>query len=194
MTFPGLHAIVLAAGASSRFGSPKQLATFEGRPLLQNVIALASEVVGRRVTVVLGASSDTIGPSLVDSNAAIVVNAQWRDGMSSSIHAGVMSLPPDCDAALLLLADQPAVTAQDLRRLCEVWEADRARLAAAAFSGILGAPAIFPRSCFPELLALRGDRGAQPVLQRHRDRLIAVPMENAALDVDSPEDLERLYR
>jgi len=187
-----LHAVVLAAGGSVRFGSPKPLIRIAGQSLLIEIIARAAQITGPRVCVVLGASAEAIAPIVVESGASAIVNPDWREGMSSSIRAGISQLPGDADAVLLLLVDQPLIVAADLLRLETAWRHKPERPAAAEFSGIRGAPAIFPRALFPELLALRGDRGAQQILERHCDGLTAVPMENAALDVDTPEDLERL--
>jgi len=185
----GLHAIVLAAGASTRFGSAKQLVRIAGRPMLHSTVTRAVEVAGNAVIVVLGARAEELAPLLSHSPASIVINRDWREGLASSIRAGVARLPAACSGALLLLADQAAVTAEDLRRLTGVWRRQPLYLAAAAYGSTVGAPAIFPRSAFGELLQLRGDLGARALIQRNPDRVVRVPMESAGVDIDTPEDL-----
>jgi len=185
----GLHAIVLAAGASTRFGSAKQLVRVAGRPLLHTAVTRAAEVTGNALIVVLGAGAAVLAPLLKHSPGSIVVNHEWREGLASSIRAGVARLPPGCTGVMLLLADQAAVTADDLKRLAGSWRKQPQYIAAALYAGTIGAPAIFPRTVFGELAALRGDAGARPILRRNADRVVRVPMPSAALDVDTPEDL-----
>ncbi len=185
----GLAAIVLAAGASTRFGSAKQLARVAGRPLLQTALAQAGEVAGTAVTVVLGARAAELAPLLRHSSASVVINRDWREGMASSIRAGVGRLPPSCTAVLIMLVDQAAVTGEDLKRLVGAWRRQPDYIAAARYGTTTGVPAVFPRSSFPELQALRGDVGARVLLQRNPDRVIRVPMPRAAIDIDTPEDL-----
>ncbi|HKT71621.1 MAG TPA: nucleotidyltransferase family protein [Steroidobacteraceae bacterium] len=184
-----LHAIVLAAGASTRFGSPKQLVRVNGRPLLHTMISHAAEVAGNAVTVVLGASSAELAPLLKHSTASIVINRDWREGLSSSIRAGVARLPASCTAALIVLSDQAAVTAEDLKRLASTWRRQPEYAVAAHYGSTTGVPAIFPRSMFGPLGELRGDVGARALLQRNPDRLVRVAMPSAAIDIDTPEDL-----
>ena len=188
----GLHAIVLAAGASTRFGSTKQLVRVAGRPLLHTAIAHAVEVAGAAVTVVLGAHAAELSPLLTHSQASIIVNRDWREGIASSIRAGVARLPASCTAVMLTLADQAAVTSADLKRLVGAWRRQPEYIAAAHYGTTTGVPAIFPRSTFPELQLLRGDVGARHLLHRNPDRLVRVPMERAAIDIDTPEDLLKL--
>lgn len=185
----GLYAIVLAAGASSRFGSPKQLVRVAGRPLLHTAVTRASEVTGNALIVVLGAGSAELAPLLKHSPGSVVVNQDWREGLGSSIRAGVARLPPTCAGVLLLLADQAAVSADDLKRLAGVWRKQPQYLVAALYGGTSGVPAIFPRSSFRELSELRGDTGARALLRRNSDRVVRVPMPSAAIDIDTPEDL-----
>ena len=184
-----LFAVVLAAGASTRFGSPKQLVRIAGRPLLHTAVTRASEVVGSALIVVLGSGAAELAGLLRHSPGSIVVNQDWREGLASSIRAGIARLPLTCAGALLTLADQPAVSADDLRRLAGTWRKQPQYVAAALYSGTTGVPAIFPRSMFPELAQLRGDQGARAILRRNSDRLVRVPMASAAIDVDTPEDL-----
>jgi molybdenum cofactor cytidylyltransferase len=184
-----LYAIVLAAGASTRFGSPKQLVRIGGRPLLHTVVTRAAEVTGNALIVVLGAGAAQLAPLLKHSPGAVIVNRHWREGLASSIRAGVARLPPSCDGVLLVLADQAAVTTDDLRRLAGTWRRRPQCIAAALYAGTAGAPAIFPRSVFRELAALRGDAGARSILRRSPDRLVRVPMPAAEIDLDTPEDL-----
>lgn len=185
----GLHAIVLAAGASTRFGSAKQLVRVAGRPLLNTAVALAADVAGTAVTVVLGARAAELAPLLTHSPASIVINREWREGMASSIRTGVARLPASCTAVLLMLVDQAAVTAEDLKRLVGAWRRQPDYIAAARYGMTTGVPAIFPRSAFADLASLRGDVGARILLQRNPDRVVRVPMASAAIDIDTPEDL-----
>ena len=188
----GLHAIVLAAGASSRFGSAKQLVRVAGRPLLHTAVARAADVAGTAVSVVLGARAAELAPLLTHSPASVVINRSWREGIASSIRAGVVRLPPSCTAVLLLLIDQVAVTGEDLKRLVSAWRRQPEHIVAARYGTTTGVPAIFPRSSFCDLQALRGDIGARALLQRNPDRVVRVPMPSAALDIDTPEDLLKL--
>jgi molybdenum cofactor cytidylyltransferase len=185
----GLYAIVLAAGASTRFGSAKQLVRLAGRPLLHTVVTRASEVTGNALIVVLGSGAAQLAPLLKHSPGSVVINQEWREGLASSIRAGVARLPAACSAVMLLLADQAAVTAEDLKRLAGSWRKQPQHIAAALYSGGCGAPAIFPRSSFRSLSELRGDTGARALLVRNPDRVVRVPMPSAAVDVDTPEDL-----
>ena len=185
----GLYAVVLAAGASTRFGSAKQLVRIAGRPLLHTAVTRAAEVTGNSLVVVLGSGAAQLAPLLKHTPGSVVINKDWREGLASSIRAGVARLPAACSAVMLLLADQAAVTADDLRRLAGSWRKQPQNIAAAVYGGAPGAPAIFPRSAFRALTELRGDAGARVLLRRNPDRLVRVPMPSAAIDVDTPEDL-----
>jgi molybdenum cofactor cytidylyltransferase len=184
-----IHVVVLAAGASTRFGSAKQLVRVNGRPLMHTVVSRAVELAGHSVTVVLGANAGELAPLLKHSPATVVVNRDWAEGIASSIRAGLSSAPATTEGVLIVLADQIAVTTEDLRRLAGAWRRDPNSLACAQYGGGVGVPAIFPRWCFRELSELRGDRGAQRLLQRHTDRLVRLPMPSAEIDIDRPEDL-----
>ena len=187
-----MHVVVLAAGASTRFGSPKQLVRLHGRPLLHLAVSRAVEVAGQAVTVVLGANAADLAPLLRHTPAAVIVNRDWAEGMGSSVRAGVSRVPATADAVLLMLADQPAVTAEDLRRLVGTWRRQPQCIVAAHYDGITGVPAVFPREDFQALAALRGDAGARALLKRGGERLVRVPLQAAAIDIDTPEDLLNL--
>jgi molybdenum cofactor cytidylyltransferase len=189
---PTLYAIVLAAGASSRFGSPKQLVRVDGRPLMHTVVSRAVEICGHSTMVVLGANAGELAPLLRHSPATIVINRDWSEGLASSIRAGVSRLPGSCSGVMLVLADQAAVTAEDLRRLAGTWRRQPDYMVAAQYGSTLGAPAIFPNACFRDLSDLRGDRGANALFRRNPDRVVRVPMDSAAPDIYTPEDLLRL--
>lgn len=188
----GLHVLVMAAGASARLGQPKQLVKLGGRPVLHRVVASAVSLAGHAVTVVLGAHAREMTHLLAHSPASVVVHRGWEEGLGSSIRFGVGSLPPACSAALIVLGDQVAITADDLKRLAGAWGGEESVIAASVYDQRVGVPAIFPRICFPELAELRGDQGARLVLERNHYRLTRVPLPNAALDLDTPEDLAAL--
>jgi molybdenum cofactor cytidylyltransferase len=184
-----LFAIVLAAGASTRFGSPKQLVRIAGRPLLHAAVTRAAEIAGNALLVVLGSGAAELAPLLKHSAGTIVINQEWREGLASSVRAAIAKLPGTCAGALLMPADQPAVSVEDLKRLAGAWRRQPLHIAASVHEGGLGLPAIWPRSLFPELLRLRGDAGLRLLLRRHAERVVRVAMPSAAIDIDTPEDL-----
>jgi molybdenum cofactor cytidylyltransferase len=187
-----LHAIVLAAGASRRFGSPKQLVRFEGQLLVQRAIAAATELAGPAVSVVLGAHAAEIVSNLPPGSAGILINRGWQEGIASSIRLAVSRLPGACDGALIMLADQPLVAGSGLTRLAATWRRQPRRIIASRYGSVTGVPAIFPRWCFGDLASLRGDEGARVLLSRFGDHVVRLAMPEAAVDIDYPEDLLEL--
>ena len=188
----GLHAAILAAGAGTRFGDIKQLVRLRGEPVLHQLVANAAFVTGQSVSVVLGAHAQVIAASLRQRAVTIAINRGWEEGIASSIRTAVQSAPPASAALLLMLGDQVAITADDLRRLHASWRRHPVLIAAALYEGAPGLPAIFPRWAFNDLLALRGDRDPRAVLRKSIDRVVRVRMENAAIDLDTPEDFLQL--
>jgi len=187
--------ILLAAGGSSRLGQPKQLLPYEGRPLLRRAAetALASQC--RPVIVVLGAEIPACSAALQGLPVEIVINEAWREGLASSIRAGLNYLELKnirVAAAILSVADQPHLTATMLDLLVEQRRFTGKKIVAAQYAGVPGPPALFAGSLFPELLKLAGDEGARRVLQAHPAEVALVPFPEGSLDVDTPADYEML--
>jgi CTP:molybdopterin cytidylyltransferase MocA len=189
-----LHAAILAAGPSTRFGSPKPLVRLAGAPVLHQLIANAGFVVGQSVTVVLGADAREVASALRQSAVSTVVNRDWAEGIASSIRIAVQSTPSRSSALLLLLADQVAITADDLKRLHAAWHRHPIQISTALYNGAPGLPTIFPSWAFGDLTSLRGDADPRLVIRRSIDRVVRVPMPNAAIDLNTPEDLLELER
>jgi CTP:molybdopterin cytidylyltransferase MocA len=189
-------AVVLAAGASRRLGQPKQLLLHRGETLVGRAVRLASEAGAAPVVTVLGASRRHIGSSIAQTNAVVVVNELWEQGIASSIHAGLGALAddaPDASGVLLLACDQLRLTAEHLRGLLgEFARREATAIVASSYDGVTGVPAVFPRNAFPHLLALRGDRGARVLLAKPPCPLITLPFEGGDVDIDEPGDLARL--
>ena len=172
-------AVVLAGGASVRLGEPKQLVRLAGETLLRRAIGTAREAGCVPVVVVLGADAEQIAAQCDLSDAVVVVNDQWSDGMASSIRRGVGALQ-EADSVVLMTCDQPAVTAEHLRALMETGE-----VTASAYAGRRGVPAYLPASACAELMELRGDSGARELL----GQAATVELAGGELDIDTVEDL-----
>jgi CTP:molybdopterin cytidylyltransferase MocA len=180
-----IAAVVLAAGASTRLGEPKQLAKLAGETLLERAVRTAREAGCSPIVVVLGSAYAEILARSRLGDAVSVINDEWREGMASSIRLGVRMLglvAKDVEGVLLMTCDQPAVTAQHLGLVMT-----RQAVTASRYSGRNGVPAYFPKKYFSELTALAGDVGARKLLAQAR----AVDLALGELDVDTPEDLAR---
>jgi molybdenum cofactor cytidylyltransferase len=187
-----LHVLILAAQDTAAEGSPLELAPLAGKPALAHVINHASAVAGTSVSVVLGAHAGAITPLLQRSAVQTVINRQWPEGVASSIRAGVQTLSGGCDAVLILLAEQVAVTAADLRRLIAAWNGQDSILAASVYDGRMDLPAIFPRHVFSQLLQLRGSQSASVIIQRNSSRVTPVTIPHAAYQLASLDDLNKM--
>jgi molybdenum cofactor cytidylyltransferase len=189
-------AIILAAGASRRLGRPKQLLEYCGETLLERAIRLAHESGASPVLAVLGAHFEVIRASISLDETVLVQNQLWEQGIANSIHAGLRALDasaPHSSGALLMSCDQPRLTSKHLRLLLDAFDAQGAStIAASAYAGILGVPAVFPRSLFTELLALRGDKGARVLLAHPTCGVVTVEFTGGEVDIDLPADLAHL--
>jgi molybdenum cofactor cytidylyltransferase len=187
-----VYAILLAAGASSRLGSPKQLLNWHNRPLLAHSIGQAQAVLSERVIVVLGANSDAIQTAVDLSAVKIIANPDWQQGVASSIRAGVQALSDTATAALILLCDQPLINADHLQALLNVWQDNQHHIVASQYPNSVGVPALFPADYFPSLLALTGDKGAKALLTKFADKLLTISLPEAELDIDNSADFDYL--
>jgi molybdenum cofactor cytidylyltransferase len=189
---PTVFIAVLAAGGSNRFGRSKQLEDFEGRPLVRRAAGLARAVCGERNVVVVGHESTTVVAAAGNAPRYLVVNERYEEGLGGSIALAAKSLSHVADAVLLLFVDQPLITARHLRALIDAWSGADSEIVATAFSGTVGPPVLFPRGTFEALGKLSGDKGAKSVLEDPQFELRTIPFEDAAVDIDTPADLENL--
>jgi molybdenum cofactor cytidylyltransferase len=185
---PAHGAIVLAAGASGRFGRAKQLLQFEGETLVHRASRLALATAPSDVLVVVGADADAVFASVRDLAVVRVDCANWRAGMSASLHAAVAALRPECAGALIVLCDQPALDTAHLEGLLSAWRANPEKAVASAYAGRRGVPALLPRDWFADLQRSRGDHGARDLLAQRSREVIAIVNERLAWDVDSERD------
>lgn len=188
--------LILAGGSSRKLGTPKQLVEFNGVSLLRRATETALSCACKRVIVVLGSRAEEIHKEIRDLPVETVVNDEWIGGISTSLRKGLTQLmesDPNLSAAIIMLSDQPFVDEKTVRSLIDVYRTSGKPIVAAEYDGVLGVPALFNHEVFPELLALEGDAGARVVIrQSDPDRVATVAAPEAAFDVDTPEDQERL--
>lgn len=191
-----VDALILAAGGSRRLGRPKQLLELQGEILLERAIRLATEAGAVRVFAVLGACFEVISASVRFSGAIPVINDRWQQGIASSILAGLHAMDssgPKPSGVLVMSCDQPRLTADHLRALIDVFNAQtEPAIIASAYAGVHGVPAIFPRAVFPHLMSLSGDKGARALLAKPPCTLIAHEFPGGEIDIDLPADLAHL--
>ncbi|MFN3548650.1 MAG: NTP transferase domain-containing protein [Mesorhizobium sp.] len=187
---PRVHAVLLAAGRSSRMGGPNKLmAEFDGEPLLARTAGRVLASRARGAVAVLGHQADRARAAIDGLRVEIVVNPDYATGLSSSLKAGIRALPADAAGALVVLGDMPGVTAADLDRLIAAFEASGGRsIVRATFNGKRGNPVILPRTVFAAVEALSGDTGARHIVESGGADVVDVEIgEGAFLDVDTPE-------
>jgi molybdenum cofactor cytidylyltransferase len=188
--------IILAAGSSQRLGLLKQLVEVEGKTLIRRAVETAMASPCETVLVVLGSNSDAIASEVTDLEVQTVFNNEWEEGISSSIRAGLLKLlelEPNIDAAVFMLSDQPFVDETTITALISSFRSTRKPIVASAYGGVVGVPALFAREVFDELMALKGDAGARVVIRQSvAERIATVDAPEAAFDLDTPQDHQRL--
>jgi molybdenum cofactor cytidylyltransferase len=187
--------IVLAAGVSRRFGTTKQLALFHGKPLLQITIDSTNGCKADYLYLVLGYKASEIARKIQLGRAQILLNKEFRKGLSSSLHAALENLPEDCDGALFIVADQPFLGSAHLDRLISAFSRSNEKIIASSSEGEARNPVVVPRSLFASILALNGDSGAIEIVRKHPEIVTLIETEERALfDIDTKSDLDQISR
>jgi molybdenum cofactor cytidylyltransferase len=192
-----VSAVILAAGTSSRMGTPKQLLPIEPgaeETLLGRVIENVRRSHAQEIVVVLGHAAEEIRKRVPLEGARVVVNEDYRQGMGTSLRAGLAAVDPRSEAALIVLADQPFIRPATLDRLIEQYEANRPQIAIPVYRGFRGNPVLLDRSVFPEVMELQGDIGCRAIFGSHLENILKVPVEDPGIlaDIDETADLEKL--
>ncbi len=186
------HAVVvLAAGGSSRLGQPKQLLQHEGETLLHRAARFALATVPADAVVVLGADPARMALAIADLPIRTLVCENWRDGMGASLRYAVQALAANIDGVMIVLCDQPALTAPHLIALRDVWHSNPLHAVASAYAGTVGVPALLPRHWLDEKF-LRGDEGARDLLRQRKTEVTVIDSPALAVDIDHAFDLSAL--
>jgi molybdenum cofactor cytidylyltransferase len=184
--------IVLAAGESTRFGEPKQLLPWGERPLVWHVAQRALEAGLAPVVVVSGAHTPEIRLALAGLPVSLVYNPDPHAGQSASIQAGLRALPDRVGGVVFLLADQPQIPVDLVRKLVETHSQTRGPLVASQVDGQRANPVLFDRETFLDFLALRGDTGGRALFSKFPVTWVPWHDDRPLMDVDTPEDYRRL--
>jgi len=192
---PDVGVLILAAGGSSRMGAPKQLIPYAGRSLLRSVAETAIESRCGPVVVVLGAQHDRVAPELQHLPVRIMVNDRWQSGMGSSIRLGLRTAldhAPGLSALVILLCDQPLVSTEIIHQLIGAHQSTGKWIVASAYADTLGPPVLFSRDAFSWLEEIPNRSGAKSVLEEHSASVASIPFADGAIDLDTPEDIQKL--
>lgn len=164
-----------------------------GRTVLQHVVSHVRQSRCNEMVVVVGDAADQVAHDARGPGVRIVVNERYREGIGTSISAGISALRPECDAAIILLGDQPRVTAASIDALIDAYRTSGKPLVASRYGAVTGAPTLIGRALFDEARRLGGDVGGQWLIDRHPDLVEAVPLApDLAVDLDTPEEFARL--
>jgi molybdenum cofactor cytidylyltransferase len=190
-------AIILAGGSSARMGRAKQLLPLGDSTVLEQTIANVRGAEVNEIVLVLGASAETIRRQLPLSlleGLNIVVNRDYREGMSSSLRAGISALDQRSEAALIILGDQPFIRSQTMDQVIRAYRREQAQIVIPSFHGTRGNPVLLDRSVFPEVMALEGDIGSRAIFGNHLEGIAKVDVEDEGilLDIDDSDDYDRL--
>ncbi len=187
--------IILAAGSSSRLGRPKQKIVYKGKLLLQQAVDTAIQSACKPVIVILGAYAEEIQSDLVKEGAIIIHNAEWEEGMSSSIRLGIAMLQkaaPEVSDVIIMVCDQPFVDIVLLESLRNKKAITGKGIIACSYNDTLGVPVLFDKKFFYELLLLKGQEGAKKLLLEHKESVTDIPFPLGNVDIDTINDYEAL--
>jgi molybdenum cofactor cytidylyltransferase len=188
--------VVLAAGASSRLGQPKQLLPFRGRPLLEHTLATVARAGLDEIIVVLGGGAEAILARVDLQGARPVVNPRYLEGQSTSLTTGLAAVNDAAEAVVFILGDQPLQAAETIDALIATYRQTGAPILVPTHGGVRGNPVLFARLLFPRLAALTGDQGARPILRANPElvREVAVAGDAPPADIDTWEDYRAVLR
>jgi len=189
-----IAAVILAAGASTRFGRTKQLLEWRGKPLVAHVSDTALEAGLDPVIVVLGCEAEEVYAALEGRPLERLLNYRWEEGMSTSVRTGLAAVPPHAEGALFLQCDQPLVGIDLLHKLIDRFRERGEAIVYPDHEGRRGTPVLFPRRYFADLAQVTGDRGGRVVIEREPEATVTVPVDDpdVLIDIDTRADYKNL--
>jgi len=195
---PNIAILILAAGDSTRMGTPKQLLKWKNTTLLGHAIETAKKSNASKICVVLGANYEIIKAKINHYKVGILKNDGWKLGLGSSIAFGVTHLlksDTNFDAVLIMLADQPLLDSAYLNKVLDKYKIKMNQIIATSYkSKKQGVPVLFDIIYFEELSQLNDDKGAKAILQKYSKNVSAISANNIVSDIDTLEDYEKLYK
>jgi len=192
-----LGIVLLAAGASSRLGKPKQLLLYKGKTLLQQGVQVAIDSGEKPIVAVLGANAELLMKQLDTEAIVLAINEKWAEGIAASIRCGLQKLfeiAPAVNAVIIMVCDQPFVTAKLLNDLVAKYLETGSPIIASKYENGLGTPALFDKTIFASLLLLKGDAGAKRIMNENPERVSVVNFPLGNIDIDTEEDYGALTR
>jgi molybdenum cofactor cytidylyltransferase len=189
--------LILAAGPSSRLGQPKQQLLIDGLPLLVRTVATALESNIGKVYVVIGYDDETHRKLMNEQSVEIILNREWKKGMGSSLRAGlnfILAQNKSLKGILVMVCDQPLLKYTHLQQLARTFNQTKSDIVASYYAGTAGVPALFSQALFHELQRIADTEGAKKIIQHNLHKATTIPFEGGAVDIDTPEDFERLLK
>ena len=188
--------ILLAAGNSTRMGSPKQLLLYQGKTLLERIVDTSLQVFdNNKIILVLGANHSEIAFQIKDKITLISVNEEWESGMASSIKSGLQTLLnhfPEMERCFISVCDQPYLSSEVFIEMLKLADYSSKEIIAAEYAGTIGVPVLFSKKYFKKLLHLSGEQGAKKIIQQNMDDVNIFTFDEGAIDIDTPSDYENL--
>lgn len=187
---PPIGIILLAAGASRRMGTPKQLLKINDQTLIERAVNITQALDNQQTVVVLGANAEKIKPYILpQANVDVVINENWEQGMGTTLKVGLeflLTQNQKISSVIVLVCDQPYLTTQKLQELIDLHHTTKAAIIATAYKGIKGVPALFDSSIFPKLIALNKDEGARKIIKNYKGEIRTVDFPEGSIDLDTP--------
>ena len=184
--------LLLAAGGARRFGSQKLVTPIRGKPLVRHAAELLERTTDS-VIAVIGSDTPMVRAALEGTRAEIVENPEWRDGLSSSLRRGVVSVSPNTEAVVVALGDQPDIPSDIIRKLVDVWREGGQLIVTARYRGVRAPPVLLSRAVFDDVAKLVGDVGAKAIMDGRPESVGYVDVDaDVPPDIDSPGDVAGL--
>ena len=187
--------VILAGGASTRLGKPKQLLQYHGKTLLNHAVNEAVNAKADAVVVILGKNADLFQNEINKEKVRIVKNKDWEEGMASSVRLGLdtlLTIKPYMDAVIFMVCDQPHISSSVLNDLITTQQKTTKQIVTCNYGDSIGPPALFHKKYFRELAKLKGDVGARNIIQQNMNDVATVLFPEGKIDIDTEEDYEAL--
>ena len=187
--------IILAGGASTRLGKPKQLLQYRGKTLLAHAINEAVNSNADAVVVILGKDAKLFEKEIDERKVRIAINSSWEEGMASSLRLGMDTLlndKPFIDAVIFMVCDQPHISLSVLNELITTQQKTTKQIVTCNYGDSIGPPALFHKKYFKDLMKLSGDAGARKIIQQNLNDVATILFPKGDIDIDTEEDYEKL--